>query len=562
LDAIADAEGVVLDYALQDLLLNLVPTTWRNKLIRSLDEARARYLVDARTAAAAEVKAGLGKLPAQALRIYWQMPEELEQPEAGYLEKLQRAFKGLGLSVMAAQISGTDSTAVAQAVLRWLLWNDLFPAILADGDEHFEVSGLSLRELPNAGGLCRERGPVRLKRLSVYQEWLPIQKGAGGSEPVAPGPNAAEAAAPPALPLTEPARESAVELRLNPTQAGVWRITIPDRSLEEAVRAAGMLPLVERPELSAPPDASGVRRVILTASEANRRETVELPSLAPALLRWRLEALEKALSDSQEPVSISVWTYLRDHIPADDVALSFGQVLELQESEQRGLAPMTWEARIAEPLLRLRELLAARPALQNLRLHLHCPPGVALRVGTIFSHRTGFLMDVIQNGAHWDVDMPRTYQPAPLESADLDDVALNESGEFHVLLSFSQDVRSGYRRWLLEQPDAPLPQRVLHIAPREGVGGNVVPRENVADWAGFVYQTLERAYVQMADERERLARQRQQVPGPVQATRIFCAAPVALATAIGRFLNARGLIITMDFVRDAGSYFESGRFTV
>lgn len=590
LDAICDAEGMVLDHDRQRRLQQLIPDCWRPELRKSMADAVARYREDR-----SRGHVMLEQMPSPALRLYWRFPlpdRKLPPVDLGYLKRATQACEALGLDVLQAHVvqiaraegfppddwedesgyPGREETRetrqrllarFGKAFVLWLLWNDLLPAILADADRVFHVSTLSLRELPNGGGECREQGPIRLRRVGVGQQWLPYDL-VPRDEPLLPGREDRK----PRL-----TRDAVLGALLVDTEPPLWRVQGGQTCPEAVIRNAGLLPDRTEGHVTELPD--GPLRIVDKKTGALLEEVVpaegEVKVSTDRLSRVLMELRVNRLADrfaEEDRLCFTVWTYAPDTIPSSEVVFSFGSYVQLADPEQRKAAAGTWEKRVFDPLRTLKTLLLKHPNLQNLRVYPQCPPGLALGVGTVFVHHTGMSMEVMQNREPWDVDFQPYHPPEggvaqPLVD-DLPPGWLSPTGhEFHLLISVARDVAPAYLNWASRVTSESMkPCHVLHVA-SERPGNFLLTRENVSDWATFIHHEFSGAWENAARaRREKFRRQGTPPPRDSLTTRIFMAVPLALATAFGRHLNARGTIITMDLEKESRTYYESGRFQV
>lgn len=557
LAAAAESEGAVLDGEVRRALEGLIPPEWQGDVLSALRSVQRRL-----RAALSQFGTELSptKPPAQALRLYWEPPQELApvaEPKE-YLEAVSKSLKRLGLGGLALEVEslrgGTDGkgsdplvASTARRLLHWLVLTDLLPAVARDSGDAFAVSGVTTRALPAAGGPVQEMGPARLRRIGIWLQSLPPDPGGGTSVPEVP---------------TEPAtvsRDAAATPPATAAPIGVWSVALPGNDsdeeiarklrerIEAAVREAGMRVQGEGdppPTLSLrlAPDRDGSPRRIELCGPAERAvRDIALASLGEELVKERVAALLAVLPEGQ-PVGVGLVTHEEKRDLGPDVAFTLGggQVPVEGDAWQirtRGL----WESGVTAPLALLRRVLALDMRTQSVRFYPRCHLGAAIRAGAVFSHTSGFHVECLQGEEPWDLTRQPTFARPPID-IKLDRLP-DRPEEVHLLLSLSQAVEGAYRRWV-EVSRGPGPVRVLHIAPTAGPSRDAITREAVVDWGEAVFQALASA--------------RSGVSGP---TRIFCAAPVALAMAIGRSLNACGRIIIMDMAKPTtGGYFESFDF--
>lgn len=541
LAAAAEADGVILDREMRANLEGLIPWEWRPRVRDALRDCRGRYQ-DAMSAQG--IDDWHPKMPAAVLRLYWQIPDGLDSvadPNA-YADAVSRSLEKLGLHVLRAEAAELGATALARRLLQWLVLTDLLPAVTRDGDEAFEVSGVSTRAIPAAGGEVTERGPARLRRIGTWRESLP-------PEPASPSPTVE---AEPEAEITPSGTTSTAV----PKPAGIWYIEGPkdfseadkeDRipeQIEREVRRAGMRPWREGGPLAALSltlQTGGVVALYVAGDDPIR--TTPLTTLADALAEKRARELLTRLP-ADAPVEIGLTTHEegRGFDPAVVFVLEGKQYSEEDTSDWREKTRALWQERVAAPLALLRRVLAKDKRTQALRFHAFCHPGAAIRAGAMFSHTSGFEVECLQNGKPWDLFRQPSYTRPPIV-IDERGSPPEKAAETHLLLSFSRSVSKEYEDWKAGRSDR-SPARIVSIAPASGPGPHAIAEEEVADWGEAVFAELSKA--------------RSSGSGP---TRIFCAAPVALAMAIGRSLNACGRIITMDLAKAGGGvYFESFDF--
>lgn len=276
-----------------------------------------------------------------------------------------------------------------------------------------------------------------------------------------------------------------------------------------------------------------------------------------ALLTAYVHGLPRTLGTSDgEPLALALWTYIPDDTGGPDAHFTFGMSMD----EIRRSSPLDRIEKLiqreVEGLNLLRQTLAGAGR-RTLRLYPKCLPGMGIRAGFIFNHRTGFSLEVMQNDSPWDVDLqkvrvrPRVRReeikvpetpPAPDSSQARSGVSTpGLSTEMHVLLSYAQSVRELYLRWHASQQN--LRVRVaLEFMPPEGPSRDGVARDEVTDLAELLVEQIIRA----------------RRSGEV--VRFFVAIPLALAVALGRSMNALGVVSLMDFDRETLEYLETFRF--
>ncbi|WP_157633619.1 SAVED domain-containing protein [Thioflavicoccus mobilis] len=585
LAAAAEADGVVLDRNLRDAVEKLIPSNWRGPVVDALKKANREFADEMRQQAA---DAWINRLPAQGLRLYWQRPDVLP-PVAEpfrYLEDVCEALgpTRLGLEGLRSEVServgvigegdlSRPVTALADQLLHWLVLTDLLPAALRDGDAHFEISGVATRAIPAAGGRIEEKGPARLRRIGPWLECLPPDP-VGGPRPQVPE------TAPESIDPAQDIESAQAAVPKKPASVaatmGIWYVAVPpeisakaedcfsrfavgmegvvppDCRCELEIRRAGM-----RPYRQGDPDPAVVVAEILTETGRNGEErptakvssafvspdwTGELSLLADELARQRVKALLGQLPDD-EPVGIGLLTHEEGRGFERSVAFVLeGQQVHTDRPDWEFLTRRLWQQRIEAPLTLLRRALAVDRRAQSLRFHAFCHLGAAIRAGAIFSHTSGFSVECMQNGEPWDLYRQPAYRKQPFNISESGPPA-GAAAEIHLLLSFSQTVSEAYQIWREDQAKT-LPVRVISIEPQGGAGRQAIAREDVADWGEAVFHVL---------STRRTSR--------IDCTRIFCAAPVALAMAIGRSLNACGRIVTMDLPKPSvRGYFASFDF--
>jgi hypothetical protein len=686
--AAADSEGVVLDLEMQKQLRALIFHSW----IAPIRDMLKTLTVDFDRVIKHRLPGDWKPLTAAALVRVWNMPSGantvwgiLLKDGGSWWKNLRKALTtlrlgGLHYLVVAAavktwtitpkdeadwtaefeKISPADLLSIARNLVLWLIATDLLPAILADAQAGFEVSGVALRQLPAAGGEAFEVGPSRLRRVGAWLETLPpippvppsapVPKGAttAGQMDVATVDSVQPAVVTPAEPLSvEPAvgtpaevaavpsaesavvasAESAVVASVDmvapaksavlalaestesveppsaPLQAehseallptsfavGVWRVrlvneggalpTALNTAIEEAFRAAGMLPYHGEPHhvrLQAPARPTIAQTAELTwrcswvlllrvAGQDDETLTYEhtrggtkdavdqwvQDSFIPILVRWlqtrsdltrklellRLRRLASGSEAGGDSVAVGIWTYIPDEVANPEVAYTFGSLVQDRETEAALQA--RWDARITQGLLLLRQTLGGSSRKQ-VRFYPKCHPAVAVRAGAIFSHRTGFSLEAIQNGSAWDMDLHKARVRPGLRIDSLPvPGTLPRSDEMHVLLSFTQDVQAGYEAWQTRyMTTEESPRIILHIQPPGGPGRDSVPRDVVTDLGESIVEIL----IRRKKTGDRL--------------RFFIAAPNALSLALGRSLNALGDVSLMDWIKEEMRYVET-----
>jgi hypothetical protein len=221
-----------------------------------------------------------------------------------------------------------------------------------------------------------------------------------------------------------------------------------------------------------------------------------------------------------------------------------GSIAFLLSAERRTTtgAAATWidtvESKIVEPLFRIQQCLGRSPETLRVLLYPQCTPGVALRIGSLFHHSTGFSIQCAQGKELWDLDRHELQASCELDQKHDDDKG---SDGLHLLLSFAQSVRGGYEKWR-ESSDGRAPIATLELSPVAGPSRFSVSKDEAVTIAAQVVRHIFRTR------------------GMSRKLRIFCAVPNALAIALGRELNALGEIVTMDWDKDSGAYFETTRF--
>jgi|GEM_PF-678133 len=323
----------------------------------------------------------------------------------------------------------------------------------------------------------------------------------------------------------------------------VWRVFVPDMQraalFENIIRGAGMLP-----SSGNEPVQKRIDSTWLEAHAYDERGAIDVPRASRVLLDERLRQVTPPASlEDVEPLKIAIATHIRDQIPHPQTALLYGALepfgTRIDEDGQRILLT-SWEARIAQPLTSARDALAAR-ALHDVCFHPKCHPGVAIRAGAIFHFRTGFSVGCEQNGNIWDVDEQVVKAEGPFLTPERTSAPRSNAAEseIHLLVSVSQDVKNGYDKWR-EETTGRFSEWV-HFKPKKGTGRDALDERSVVDGA-----------LQVAEAILAIA--------PPRCVRIFCAGPVAFALALGRTMNTWGNIVTMDYSKMAGTYFESFRF--
>lgn len=460
---------------------------------------------------------------------------------------------------------------IARRLLRWLLLTDLLPAAFADGPSHFVISGVSVRMFPAAGGEATEVGAARLRRITPFREILPSdpESWARGSTPNPTAreengdmlaqrvPETSAFVCGPETPASasgdDPGKVVASKTH---TASGVWRVRLVSTdkaAVSTAIRAAGMLvadtsiqdelPAVEVRGRLKDVDDGMYDWEIQPVLQIPGRTTCDtftgtLDRLTTRLVDWRYSALS-ADPQAEDRVGITVATYQENQVCRhSSFQVSAVEPGTAQDSNRKATWREDIEMKIVRPLRRIQERLSRAPKTQQIRLHVQCLPGVAIRVGALFHHATGFSVDCDHYGEFWMLDRPRTQREVELLANSSPGQG---SDEVHLLLSFAQSVRGAYDTWRASSREYE-PRVALEIGPVEGPSRHSVSESDVVPIA------------------EQIVRSVLAVRGPAKKLRIFCAMPNSLAVALGRELNALGQIATMDFDKQSETYFETNTF--
>lgn len=336
------------------------------------------------------------------------------------------------------------------------------------------------------------------------------------------------------------------EMVETPTTRGVWHVYAPDASraayFEDVIRGAGMIPAWEH--------ALVQQRIDQAWLEAHARELngeISAVLASQKLVEKRLQVMApQGYSEEMGPIRLAVATHIRNQVPHPETALVYGTLeppTETYDADWQSLVLRLWDTRMGTPLVWARDALAAQ-GMHEVMFHLRCHLGAAMRAGSIFHFRTGFSVACEQNGETWDLDLQKVRAEGPLLQKRVQENGAG--GEIHLLLSMTQNVEDAYRQW--QRQTGVIPAWCLHFEPKKGWGREALDHYDVVDAALQVSEAI-LTIPQPDDEVRQLRR-----------IRIFCAGPVAFALALGRAMNTWGDVITMDYSKGLGIYFESFRF--
>lgn len=329
----------------------------------------------------------------------------------------------------------------------------------------------------------------------------------------------------------------------------VWRIAYVDytrgRYWDEIIRTAGMLSSSVNV-----PIQGRIDQAWLEKNARDDRGEVSTELAGRFLLANRIaEFKEHAAAD--EPLRIGLFSHILSQIPHPYTALLYGYIepwgAPIDDRWQAEVLRM-WKALIEQPLLWARDALAAQ-GLYDVIFHPRCHLGIVMRAGAIFHLQTGFSVGCDQNGEIWDiVREPSGNDRPPLWTLDRTEEPNHE--EIHLLVSITQDVTRKYEAWRTRKSPGTALRLHFHLA--SGVGRTSLSKYDVVDAAQQIAATI----LSIPPPETTFANNE----SPLRRIRVFYAGPVAFAMALGAMMNTWGDVITMDYSKNAGDYFESFRF--
>lgn len=580
LDAVAMVEGAELLSELRLALQCLIPGEWRTQIVDEVRETLER----ARKALAPV--GFVSKVPACLVKLFWDdgwwerdLPR-LTEGTAHLAVACKTLAEKLGLAALSRWVeraSTGDADQVARRLIRWLLLNDLLPAALTAIEDECMLGGISVRAFPGSHGELRDVGGVLLERVSPVREMLPglpvaAPTSAEFAEPArvdvpretlpepAPEPVAATGAL--AEPQTPSATSALAVAPVSLEEDRIWSVRIGDlpqgfgvADVQLAVRGAGMVPgtgdagvkrVTVDVEAGAAPDGDAPHVVPWRLSATlpavgypvRRQVTGGLYTLTDELVAWRCDVARSGELVPGAPIEVAIATHIEDQNLSPDAAFLLSAIEPLAGPQWQGQLVESWRRRIEAPLLRLRTAFGRSPRTRVVQFAPRCHPGVALRVGAVFNASTGFTVACRQGGEQWLLEGVEEAS-APLT---LRDEGASERGEeLHVLASISQNVEAAYSAWSADAAGASCRRRLAFERPG-GASRSVASREAVLGWAAQVAAEV--------------------FPHRALPLRIFCAAPLGFAMALGRHLTTWPRVITMDLSPVRQEYFVSFDFRV
>ncbi|MGM0576868.1 MAG: SAVED domain-containing protein [Myxococcota bacterium] len=261
------------------------------------------------------------------------------------------------------------------------------------------------------------------------------------------------------------------------------------------------------------------------------------------LLRERIRAMEDPRGTW---LRTAVSTYAEDSgevQPWEHLRLA---VDEYKEPGWQLRSRVMWSDRVVGPLDLVRRAALECAGIEGVELEPTAHLGVAFLAGSLFPHGGGLSVRVIQSGQPWCLERrpgrcTQTEGTGVRVLDERDEASGSGKGheELHLLLSATRQVRSGWETWRAGRSGD-----VVHWV-ELGIGGH--PSHDVVLGAEHA--------VACADAIARHIFKRRR--GRDVPVRLFMAAPVALACALGRALHRVGRIRVMDYSRPHAAYFES-----